>query len=123
MEKGIIGNYVDAYFKQYFNFSGKATRSQFWLAMLANVIVSGIFGTIDYLCFLKSFAYGDPSFMMMPLSFFYSLLTLIPNLALQVRRLHDAGKSGGMIFIALIPLIGAIWLLVLFCMPSRQRQK
>ena len=123
MEKGFIGNYVDAYFKQYLNFSGKATRSQFWLAILANIIVSGILGTIDWFCFLKSFAYDDPFFMMMPLSYIYSLLILIPSLALSVHRLHDAAKSGGMIFIVLIPFIGAIWLFVLFCMPSRQRQK
>ena len=121
MEKGFIGNYVDAYFKQYFNFSGKATRSQFWLAILANAIVSCILSIIDYFCFAKSFAYDDPFFMMMPLSYIYNLLILIPSLALCVRRLHDAAKSGGMILIALIPLIGAIWLLVLFCMPSCQR--
>lgn len=121
MEKGFIGNYVDAYFKQYFNFSGKATRSQFWLAILANAIVSCILSIIDYFCFAKSFAYDDPFFMMMPLSYIYNLLILIPSLALCVRRLHDAAKSGGMIFIVLIPFIGAIWLLVLFCMPSCQR--
>ncbi len=123
MEKGIIGNYIDAFFKQYSNFSGKTTRPQFWQAILANIIVSGILGTIDWFCFLKSFAYDDPFFMMMPLSYIYSLLILIPSLALSVRRLHDAAKSGGMIFIVLIPFIGAIWLFVLFCMPSRQRQK
>ena len=94
MEKGFIGNYVDAYFKQYLNFSGKATRSQFWLAILANIIVSGILGTIDWFCFLKSFAYDDPFFMMMPLSYIYSLLILIPSLALSVRRLHGCGGLG-----------------------------
>lgn len=121
MEKGFIGNYVDAFFKQYLNFSGKATRSQFWLAILANIIVSCILSIIDYFCFAKSFAYDDPFFMMMPLSYIYSLLILIPSLALCVRRLHDVAKSGGMLLIAFIPLIGAIWLLVLFCMSSRQR--
>ena len=123
MEKGIIGNYIDAFFKQYSNFSGKATRPQFWQAIFANIIVSGIFGTIDWFCFLKSFAYDDPFFMMMPLSYIYSLLILIPSLALSVRRLHDAAKSGGMIFIVLIPFIGAIWLFVLFCMPSKKKKK
>lgn len=123
MEKGIIGNYIDAFFKQYSNFSGKATRPQFWLAILANIIVSGILGTIDWFCFLKSFAYDDPFFMMMPLSYIYSLLILIPSLALSMRRLHDVAVSGGMIFIGLIPLIGAIWLFALFCLPSLQRRE
>ena len=39
---------------------------------------------------------------------------LIPGLAVSVRRLHDIGKSGWMYLIILIPLIGVIWLLVLF---------
>ena len=45
--------------------------------------------------------------------FLYALVVLIPGLAVAVRRLHDVGKSGWMILIALIPIIGAIWLLVL----------
>ena len=48
----------------------------------------------------------------------YTLAVLIPNLAVSVRRLHDVGKSGWMCFIALIPLIGAIWLLVLMLTDS-----
>jgi uncharacterized membrane protein YhaH (DUF805 family) len=44
----------------------------------------------------------------------WALLTFIPNLAVQVRRLHDQDKSGWMILVGLIPLIGPIWLLVLY---------
>ncbi|MAJ32884.1 MAG: hypothetical protein CMC18_09645 [Flavobacteriaceae bacterium] len=44
----------------------------------------------------------------------YALFVFIPGLAVAVRRLHDVGKSGWMLLIALIPLIGAIWLLVLY---------
>lgn len=44
----------------------------------------------------------------------YSLALLIPGLAVRVRRLHDIGKSGWMILVGLIPLIGAIWLIVLY---------
>ena len=43
------------------------------------------------------------------------LIHLIPSLGLVVRRLHDVGKSGWFFLISLIPLVGAIWLLVLFC--------
>ena len=46
-------------------------------------------------------------------SILYSLAVLIPELAVTVRRLHDIGKSGWMILITLIPVAGAIWLLVL----------
>ena len=48
----------------------------------------------------------------------YALAVLIPGVAVAVRRLHDVGKSGWMILIALIPLIGAIWLIVLYVTDS-----
>jgi type II secretory pathway component PulC len=47
------------------------------------------------------------------LSMLYSLFIFIPALAVTVRRLHDVGKSGWMIFITFIPLIGVFWLLIL----------
>jgi uncharacterized membrane protein YhaH (DUF805 family) len=43
----------------------------------------------------------------------YSLFVIIPGLAVLVRRLHDVGKSGWWMFIALVPIIGWIWILVL----------
>lgn len=48
----------------------------------------------------------------------YNLLILIPSLAVAVRRLHDIGKSGWMLLIGLIPLVGAIWLLILLLRDS-----
>ena len=49
----------------------------------------------------------------------YCLAVFLPGLAVEIRRLHDVGKSGWMILIALIPFVGAIWLLVLFCLDSQ----
>jgi uncharacterized membrane protein YhaH (DUF805 family) len=43
------------------------------------------------------------------------LIHFIPSLAVIVRRLHDVGKSGWFYLIVLIPLIGFIWLLILYC--------
>ena len=57
------------------------------------------------------------NFAPLPYGYLYLLVvltTFIPGLAVAVRRLHDVGKSGWFYFIALIPIIGAIWLLVLF---------
>lgn len=48
----------------------------------------------------------------------YAIAVFIPGLAVSVRRLHDVGKSGWMLLIALIPIIGAIWLLVLYVTDS-----
>lgn len=48
----------------------------------------------------------------------YSLAILIPGLAVAVRRLHDVGKSGWMLLISFIPLVGGIWLIVLMLTDS-----
>ena len=53
------------------------------------------------------------------LSTLFSVLVFLPGLAVAVRRLHDTGKSGWMYLVAFIPVIGAIWLLVLFCTDSQ----
>ena len=45
--------------------------------------------------------------------FLYAFAVLIPSIAVIVRRLHDVDKSGTWVFIAFIPFIGSIWLLVL----------
>ena len=53
-----------------------------------------------------------------PYGWIYTLVALthvIPSLAVSVRRLHDVGKSGWFLLISLIPIIGSIWLLILFC--------
>jgi uncharacterized membrane protein YhaH (DUF805 family) len=52
----------------------------------------------------------------------YNLAVVILGLAVGVRRLHDVGKSGWFILIVLIPVIGAIWLLVLLCMEGNLGQ-
>jgi len=51
--------------------------------------------------------------------FIYALVVLIPGFAVCVRRLHDVGKSGWMALICLIPIVGAIWLLVLLFTDSQ----
>ncbi|GIR22424.1 MAG: hypothetical protein CM15mP36_16310 [Flavobacteriales bacterium] len=49
------------------------------------------------------------------------IVHFIPSLAVLVRRLHDVGKSGWFYFIFLIPLIGVLWLLVLYCTEGQKQ--
>ena len=99
--------------KQYADFSGRARRKEYWMFVLFNII----FGVI--IMFLgralgitfKEIGYG-------PLYLLYSLALLIPGLAVAVRRLHDISKSGWMVLISLIPIVGAIWLIVLLATDS-----
>ena len=94
--------------RQYADFSGRARRKEYWMFTLFNAIISFVFGFIIGLL-------GLPT----EVAYIYSLAVLVPSLAVCVRRLHDIGKSGWMYFIILIPIIGAIWLLVLFCQDSQ----
>ncbi len=99
--------------KQYADFKGRARRKEYWLFLLFNLIFTWIVVFLDNILELSTanFPYG-------PLSIIYMLGVLIPALAVVVRRLHDTGKSGWMIFIAFIPIIGGIWLLILMLMDS-----
>ena len=102
-------------FKQYVDFSGRARRTEYWMFVLFNIIfaiaamiLDNVLGTA-----MQGIGYG-------PIYGLYVLALLIPGLAVSVRRLHDVGKSGWMFLIVLIPLVGAIWLLVLFCKDGQQ---
>lgn len=101
----------------YTQFSGRARRKEYWMFTLFNIIIAMILLLIDNALGL-SFNYLGNELGMGYLYWLYFLLTFLPGLAVMVRRLHDVGKSGWMFFIALVPIIGAIWLLVLFVKDS-----
>lgn len=102
-------------FENYANFKGRARRSEYWFFILMYFIIAIIAVMIDGGLGLN--------FAPLPYGYVYILVALahfIPSLAVAVRRLHDVGKSGWFYFIILIPLIGAIWLLVLFFTEGEQ---
>lgn len=95
--------------REYFNFDGRARRKEYWMFILFNIIISwGLQGL--------SYALGSSGLYFLAL--IYGLLVMIPGLAVTVRRLHDAGYSGWYVLVLLIPIIGAIWLIVLTCLDS-----
>jgi uncharacterized membrane protein YhaH (DUF805 family) len=95
--------------KQYADFKGRARRKEYWMFVLFLYIFYAVCAGLDFL--LGTYTI---------ISLLYMLAFLIPNLAVVVRRLHDVGKGGGWIFISCVPLIGAIWLLILLCSDSEQ---
>ena len=99
--------------KQYADFSGRARRKEYWMFFLFNMIFAFLAAIIDNVVGTASPELGYGVFYGI-----YALAMFIPGLAVGVRRLHDVGKSGWMMFIALIPLIGAIWLIVLMVTDS-----
>lgn len=102
-------NYFMEALKKYAVFSGRATRSEYWYFVLFYIILAVIAGIID----------GVIGSEMGILGLVVGLGLFIPSLSVTVRRLHDIGKSGWMILISFIPLIGGIWLLILMAMDSQ----
>jgi uncharacterized membrane protein YhaH (DUF805 family) len=100
--------------KKYTDFSGRARRKEYWYFMLFNVIFLIVATILDNLFKTTFENLGYGWFYLL-----YALAVLLPGIALVVRRLHDVGKSGWWYFIALIPLVGGIWLLVLMCTDSQ----
>ena len=106
----MIKHYLNAVQNNYVNFSGRARRSEYWYFILCYYIISILAVVLDNTLGLANdlTGYGFITLAVM-------LGHILPSLSLVVRRLHDVGKSGWFYFIALIPIIGGIWLLVLFC--------
>jgi len=98
------------YFKaleNYTNFSGRAHRTEYWSFTLINLLFGFLALVIDNLlglAFIEGL-YG-------PVYGVYSLGMLIPSLALATRRLHDVNKSGWLLLLAFLPLVGPLILLV-----------
>lgn len=99
--------YLSVVTEHYADFKGRARRKEYWMFVLFNMIISIVLELIGSLLGVSW------------IGWIYSLAVLIPGLAVAVRRLHDTGRSGWWLLICLIPLIGAIWCLVLMCFDSK----
>lgn len=118
-------------FVQYFNFRGRSTRSEFWYFMLGWILLYLIVAAIDQTAMGPVLNLSDlPFYEFIPysyvdqqvgwLTFLYRPLTAIPTIAVTVRRLHDAGKSGwySALWILPLPVIGWFWLFPLLMKPG-----
>jgi len=105
--------YLKVLKENYANFDGRARRKEYWMYTLFNLLI--FIGLAIVAVIFLSMELNGLGAVIYGLALVYSLATLIPGLAVAVRRLHDTGKSGWMILIGIIPLIGGIWLLILYC--------
>lgn len=94
-------------FNKYCCFTGRASRSEYWWWVLFTFIVGVIVGIV----------FGDGTTGTI-ISGLVSLALFLPGLGLGVRRLHDIGRSGWAILLALIPIVGAIILIIWFIKDS-----
>lgn len=98
-----FGDAIKTCLAKYADFNGRASRSEYWwwflfvfLATMAAAIVHENAAALVYLA------------------------TLLPHLAVGCRRLHDIDKSGWLLLIGLIPLVGGIILIYFFVQPPRE---
>jgi len=101
---------LECFTKKYADFSGRASRSEYWFFILFFTIGFLMLVLIDF--FMGT--YNNKMHMGLLSSVFY-LAVIIPYLSVKVRRLHDVDKSGWWLLINLIPIIGGIWLFILYC--------
>lgn len=110
------------YWMGYVDFTGRSTRSDYWLAVLANTIVTIILFTVVIVAIVFD-SPGSRYHLILNLLYGFAMLycfaNYIPSIALQVRRLRDAGFHWALIFLRYAPVIGYIVLLVLFCQPTK----
>ena len=118
---------IEAYkkfWKGYVDFEGRSTRSDYWFAYLANMltviafyVLLAIFGGLAGVT--ESTFLTVISFILLLIFFAYGIAACLPGIALTVRRLRDAGYNWPYIFVAFIPFVGGIILIVLLCKPTK----
>ena len=115
----MIEAYKRVVLRNYANFSGRATRPEYWWFTLANLIVMV---AVFFLAFLRMSVIGGGSFAsVVGYASIYYIAILLPSLAVTVRRLHDIDKSAWWLLFGLIPSIGVIIFLILMAQKTYPR--
>ncbi|TPM63846.1 DUF805 domain-containing protein [Mesorhizobium sp. B2-2-4] len=123
-EPGLWGHFWRGITENYFNFTGRARRKEywayclFWFVALLAVTGIGIFadaamGNLD-----------DAEMPAVTIGLFglFLLATFLPGLGMTVRRLHDIGLTGWLFLVILIPTIGSLIILVFALIPTQARE-
>ncbi len=115
-----FGEAISSCLSHYASFRGRASRSEYWFFNLFFIICAVVASIIDRLLG-TAFTMHNPmtgAVQSLGYGYVYAVVALglfLPLLTATVRRLHDTNRSGWWYFIALVPLIGAILLLVWYC--------
>ena len=84
-------------------FTGRADRREFWMFALCNFAIGIVLSILSSIPVL--------GIIFRIVAILYSLLILVPGIAVSIRRLHDTNRSGFFLLLALIPFVG--WIIVL----------
>lgn len=106
--------------KKYIDFSGRAPRKEFWTFYLVNaavVILVGAFygdGLMRHPMGISVYSPSVDTFL-----FAFLVVTILPTLAVIVRRLHDTGRRGWWVLLGFVPVVGGLILLILLLFQSQ----
>lgn len=110
----------------YANFSGRATRAEFWWFGCFNLLaMAALFVPLFALGSTSESGLGGAQTVFLIAIVVFALLLAIPNLAVTVRRLHDTDRSGWWYLLTVIPIVsyvGSIVLLVFTLLDGTPRQ-
>lgn len=102
-------------YRRYFDFEGRSRRSEFWMFALLQFLVVLALVVVAYGAERNNDEPTATASVFWALFGVYLLATLIPSLAVQVRRFHDMNMSGWWVLLNLIPYIGGLIVYVMFC--------
>jgi uncharacterized membrane protein YhaH (DUF805 family) len=97
--------------QRYADFRGRSNRSEYWYFALFNFLFAGAALILD-----NTLGITYPHVWYGYIYTAYALTILVPQLAVSIRRLHDTSRSAWYMLLAIIPFIGAVWLIVLFAL-------
>lgn len=101
---------------QLFSFEGRVSRSKYWLIFLLSIFVSFVVVLFSILAIPALIFMGTFSPTVASVVSILLYILLIPmwwiSIATGVKRFHDRNKSGWWVLISLIPIVGALWILI-----------
>ena len=103
-----MNSYIET-FKKFAVFCGRARRQEYWIFLIVNTLIFNVLSFLGYFS-------NESIFGLLGILLF--LITIVPSISVLVRRLHDTNRSGGWVFISLVPIIGVIVLFVFTLLDS-----
>jgi uncharacterized membrane protein YhaH (DUF805 family) len=104
--------------EKYATFSGRATRREYWVFNLAGVLLSIVVTGIE--SEVEEFFPGNIAQLYYSAEIILFGCFSIPMVAVTVRRLHDTNRRGRWILMYLIPILGALWIIILLCLEGTE---
>ncbi|CDK00756.1 Predicted membrane protein [Microbacterium sp. C448] len=127
------GSAIARFFGNYSIFRGRASRSEYWWWVLTNALIIIVLNTIAAVSGAEGWQNGAVALPLAggpggvvttvpgAIALIYGLGTLLPNLALTWRRLHDTDRSGAWFFLTFLPVIG--WIVLFFFLIGSPREE